>query len=188
MLLPASCPARLTRAPAATVTPETVPRDEGLPSCNTPWFTASAPDSVFTPERTSVPVPDLVSPAVPARMELMVATLPAPSGLTVMVGEPPSSVRMLPVTVQPAALEGMVSPNTRLPMVRSPLSVTVVSAVRFKVLKLAVKPDPSAGVAPDQFKVSVHSPDTPAFQTPSAARAPTCENKAAQHKTGGIIR
>jgi len=57
------------------------------------------------------------------------------------------------------------------PIVRELSSVTVTLVVRFRVLKLALLPAPSATAPPDQFAVLLHSPDPFVIQVPEAVGA-----------------
>ena len=95
--------------------------------------------------------------------------------LTVMLGLVPASVRMLPVEpllskIQLPAEAVVVSPKIRFPIVRAESRRTVVSAARFRVLKLAVKPTPSAMVPPDQLVPALQRlPEVSWVHVPSAA-------------------
>ena len=114
----------------------------------------------------SVPAPALVKPAVPARLALMVAALPAPSPLTVMVGVVPLRVKVevsgVPgLKTQPAAVLVTVSPKIRALMLWFPSSVTAESAVMSSVLKSAVS------VAPGSAPV-LHGGLATVFQLPEA--------------------
>ena len=55
----------------------------------TPCWRLMTPEMVFVPERARIPVPALVKPTVPARMELMVVTA---EPVLVIVGVEPASV------------------------------------------------------------------------------------------------
>jgi hypothetical protein len=127
-LLPSAASVLKRRVPAATETP---------------------PVKVLVPVRERMPAPDFSSPEVPAMSALTVASFPVPSALTVIDEEPPERVRMfaaLPLLsrIQLAAELVVVSPKTRLPIVRVESSRTVVSAMGLRVLKFAVKPAPEA--------------------------------------------
>ena len=107
-----------------------------------------------------VPLPFLVRPLVPEMDALIVARVREvdPSVLTVIVGVPPSSVRVfapVPVKTQLEAVAPVpVSPKMRFPIVRGPPSVTVEVPLMSRVLKLAVAPLPPATIPPAQFAVT----------------------------------
>ena len=136
------------------------------------------------PERVSVPLPDFVRPAVPSMIALMVAVFPDPRAFTVTVGVTPARMRLLVAVpllsrTHPAAVVVLVSPKIRPVRVRSESSLTVLSAVRLSVLKLAVEPRPSATMPPDQFPVVLQEPpETVWVHVPSAARASRRDNAA----------
>ena len=91
----------------------------------------------------------------------MVASLPVPRALTVMLGVAPANVRILAAfplldKIQPAGLVGLASPKINLPMVRGESRPTVRSAVRSMLLKSAVIPVPFATRPPPQLVVVLH--------------------------------
>ncbi|MNE25493.1 hypothetical protein D3C80_1188240 [compost metagenome] len=79
--------------PAATTRFDAAPSAASPPRLRPPALRKTSPVKLFAPLSTSVPAPALVSPAVPARMELMVAVTPA---LVVIVGRAPPSVSVPP--------------------------------------------------------------------------------------------
>ena len=113
---------------------------------------------MLAPARVSVPVPALIRPRVPAISELIVAVLPVPRGLTVMVGAAPARVSLLPYKVHPAAEEVSVSPKVSAVRVRAPSRRIVLSAARLSVLKSAVEPVASATVPALQLPVALQLP------------------------------
>lgn len=70
------------------------PSAESPLTLNVPAATLTPPLKLLAPVRVSRPAPALVSPALPARIELM-ATVP----LVAIVGVVPASVSVLPVSV-----------------------------------------------------------------------------------------
>ena len=93
----------IVRAEAASSEPPVtdkvlVPSAAALPIRKVPALKVVVPEYVLTPLRTNAPASALVSPAVPAMMELMVLVLPV---ATLIVGVVPASVNVLPVNVIP---------------------------------------------------------------------------------------
>ena len=125
---------------------------------------------VLAPERTSVPTPVLVMGALPAMTALMVAVLPVPRALTVMV---PSPVRVLAafpllLRIQLPAVAVLLSPKTRLLMVRALSKLTVRSAVILLVKFAAAL---SAMMLFNQFVLRLQMPLASTFHVPAAACA-----------------
>src|SRR5688500_6279021 len=107
---------------------------------------------MLAPVSSKTPPPALVSPSLPAStVEIFTLVVAVIVGAVASVR---SSVRMLGperTQLEPAAA---LSEKVRLPMVRAESSVTVRVAVMLLV-KLAVKPTPSATVPLDQLVVGV---------------------------------
>ena len=94
--LAASAPVLRRVAPADRAMPLLAsPSDESPLTFRTPAVTLTPPLKLLAPVRFSVPAPAVVSPALPARIELMVA---APL-VVVMVGAVPASVSVLPLSI-----------------------------------------------------------------------------------------
>src|SRR4051812_16703675 len=70
-----------------------------------------------------------------------------------------------------ALLEATVSAKKRLPMVRLVSTWTVMSEVRLKLLKLALKVAPLATIPPDQFAGALQFPPMVLVQVPLTANA-----------------
>ena len=124
-----------------------------------PSLMVKPPVKVFKPESTSVPDPDLVSPAVPSMMAEMVAVFVAPRALTVMVGVVPAKIRLfvaapLFAIVHEPAVDVLLSPKMMLPIVWSAVILIVVSAA-ISLVKFAVLPLPVATVPEAQFPVAL---------------------------------
>ena len=148
-------------------------------SVQAPTFRSPAPlemapivPKALSVENTRLPAPSLVSGLVPDSARPMVAVWL----LTVMAGEP-----ALTASVSEPELPGLRnqlwlaprSPKTRLPIVWALSSVTVVSAVRLRVLKSAVAAAPLAMVPPLQLAALVQLPPSSLIQVPLAALAPS---------------
>jgi hypothetical protein len=120
---------------------------------------------MLAPESTRVPAPAFVRPAAEATGVAMVAVAFVPSALTVTVGLPvvtesdrPLEASPLPSSVQLAAEAVLVSPKTRLPMVRGASRRTVLFAAMFSMLKSAVEFVPLATTPLSQLPPSLHRP------------------------------
>src|SRR5215208_6219982 len=120
---------------------------------------------MFAPLKTSVPGPAFVRPAAETTGTATFAVAFVPSEFTVIAGVPaatdsarPLDGSPLPSSVQLAGEVVLVSPKTRLPIVRGESSRTVLFAVRLSVLKSAVEPAPLATTPPSQFAPLPHRP------------------------------
>ncbi|MEA3188535.1 MAG: hypothetical protein QOD99_2365 [Chthoniobacter sp.] len=134
---------------------------------------------------TSVPLPFLINPKIPARIALIFTSLPVPSAFTVIAEVPlvDANVNILAavpllVTIQPAVELVTVSPKISVPEVRgeSNFTVTVVGVwpavpVISTVLKFATLSVPSAITEEVQFAGSLQRPSASTVHVPLAAMA-----------------